>query len=134
MNLPENGEQRLRSSLPERLLEDGRPVFAEPWQAQAFAMTLDLYNRGLFSWSEWTDILSEQLSTDTTAGEDPGATSYYSDWLVALERLVSSKTAIRPDLLTQLKQRWEHAYRTTPHGEKVTLQACPLPVAVRDLP
>ena len=121
MILPENGEQRMRSSLPDRLLEDGQPVFAEPWQAQAFAITLDLYNRGLFSWSEWTHIFSEQLSAGNASGEDQGATSYYSDWLVALERLVSSKTAIRPDLLTQLKQRWEDAYRTTPHGEKVIL-------------
>jgi len=102
-------------------MQDGEPVFAEPWQAQAFAMTLDLYNRGLFSWGEWTHSFSEQLADGNTQGGDQGADSYYSDWLITLETLVSRKTAIRPDLLAQLKEQWEHAYRTTPHGEKVTL-------------
>ncbi|RUW45405.1 nitrile hydratase accessory protein, partial [Mesorhizobium sp. M1A.F.Ca.ET.072.01.1.1] len=29
------------------------PVFAEPWQAEAFAITVALHDSGLFSWSEW---------------------------------------------------------------------------------
>jgi len=29
------------------------PVFREPWEAQAFAMTLALYERGVFTWPEW---------------------------------------------------------------------------------
>ena len=29
------------------------PVFAEPWQAQAFALTLSLHEQGLFTWPEW---------------------------------------------------------------------------------
>ena len=28
------------------------PVFAAPWQAQAFAMALTMYDRGLFTWQE----------------------------------------------------------------------------------
>ena len=28
------------------------PVFREPWEAQAFALTLSLYDRGLFKWPE----------------------------------------------------------------------------------
>ena len=28
-------------------------AFEEPWQAQAFALTLDLHGRGAFTWTEW---------------------------------------------------------------------------------
>ena len=40
--------------------EDG-PVFREPWEAQAFAMTLALYDRGLFTWSEWAAALAGEI-------------------------------------------------------------------------
>ena len=35
------------------------PVFREPWEAQAFAMALHLYDRGLFKWPEWAAILGD---------------------------------------------------------------------------
>ena len=53
-------------------------MFAEPWQAEAFAMTVALHERGLFSWGEWAAALSvggEEIqmpqptaATITTAG------------------------------------------------------------------
>ena len=33
------------------------PVFAEPWEAQAFAMAVKLNEAGVFQWSEWADTL-----------------------------------------------------------------------------
>ena len=47
--------------LPGMPQDCGEPVFAEPWQAQAFAMALALHQRGLFTWSEWADALSTQI-------------------------------------------------------------------------
>ena len=41
--------------------DDGGPVFAEPWQAQAFAMAVQLSADGHFTWTEWTTALGEQL-------------------------------------------------------------------------
>ena len=38
------------------------PVFRAPWEAQAFAMTLSLHERGEFTWSEWTQALSEAIA------------------------------------------------------------------------
>ena len=35
------------------------PVFREPWEAQAFAMTLALHAKGLFAWPEWAAMLGE---------------------------------------------------------------------------
>ena len=45
--------------LPGMPQDCGEPVFAEPWQAQAFAMALALHQRGLFSWPEWAEALSQ---------------------------------------------------------------------------
>ena len=37
------------------------PVFREPWEAQAFAMTLALHDKGLFAWREWAAMLGETI-------------------------------------------------------------------------
>ena len=121
MNLPEASEQRLRNFLPESLTDGGEPVFAEPWQAQVFAMTVGLFERGLFSWPEWTHAFSAKRAERTAESEDPDSSFYYHDWLAALETLVSERAGIESSSLSDLRDRWEEAYRSTPHGEKVTL-------------
>ena len=49
-------------SLPGMPRDDNGPVFAAPWQAQAFAMVLTLYDKGLFTWPEWAAALSSEIS------------------------------------------------------------------------
>ncbi|MBA3810451.1 MAG: nitrile hydratase accessory protein, partial [Caulobacteraceae bacterium] len=61
--------------------EDG-PVFEEPWQAQAFALAVQLNGEGAFTWSEWAEALSAALRAG--AGPD-GGSGYYACWLAALE-------------------------------------------------
>ena len=51
--------------------EAAEPVFAEPWQAQAFAMTLELHGRGLFTWPEWAQALATELGSTTTFPDAP---------------------------------------------------------------
>jgi hypothetical protein len=41
--------------------EDG-PVFAEPWQAQAFAIAVRLSAQGHFTWKEWAAALAAELA------------------------------------------------------------------------
>ena len=36
-------------------------VFAEPWQAHAFAMTLQLHEKGVFTWPEWAAALTHEI-------------------------------------------------------------------------
>ena len=48
-------------SLPGLPRDADGPVFEAPWQAHAFAMTLSLHERGVFTWSEWASALSEQI-------------------------------------------------------------------------
>ena len=52
------------------LPRDGEgPVFAEPWQAQAFAMTVKLHEAGWFAWGEWAACLAEEIKAAQAAGD-----------------------------------------------------------------
>ena len=93
------------------------PVFAEPWQAQAFALTLKLHERGAFTWPEWAQALSEELASDPA--DDGGR--YYEHWVAALERLATGRNLAAPDELAARKAAWKDAYLHTPHGQPVQL-------------
>jgi len=93
-------------------------VFAEPWQAQAFALALQLHAQGAFTWPEWAEALSEQLQD---AGPDDDGSRYYEYWLATLERLVVAKNLAGGADLRERKQAWEEAYRHTPHGRPIEL-------------
>ena len=93
------------------------PVFAEPWQAQAFALTLRLHEVGAFSWPEWAEALSKALAADP---EDDG-THYYDHWVAALEGLVTGRNLAGKDELDSRKKAWKDAYLRTPHGQPVEL-------------
>ena len=92
-------------------------VFAEPWQAQAFALAVRLSQQGHFTWKEWVAALAQELATDPT---DDG-NRYYVHWLAALERLVIEKSLCTRADLARLKEAWTEAYRHTPHGSPVEL-------------
>ncbi len=93
------------------------PVFAEPWQAQAFALAVRLSAEGVFTWPEWAAALSRQLASDP--GDD--GTRYYHHWVAALEGLVADHGLIAAPDLAARKDAWEAAYRRTPHGKPVEL-------------
>ena len=69
-------------------LDAGSPVFREPWEAKAFAMTLALHERGLFTWQQWADALSRQITLAQAGGDADLGDTYYQHWLLALESLV----------------------------------------------
>ena len=101
--------------------DDSSPVFREPWEAQAFAITLSLHQRGLFSWSEWTEALAAQIGTAQAAGDPDLGDTYYRHWLAALERLVAAKDASSIDELTRYQRAWACASDRTPHGQPIEL-------------
>src|SRR5689334_4418427 len=71
-------------------------VFAEPWQAQAFALAVELSGRGCFTWKEWSAALAEELALAASRGERDDGSRYYDHWLAALERLVTAKGLMDP--------------------------------------
>jgi nitrile hydratase accessory protein len=100
--------------------EDG-PVFAEPWQAQAFALAVRLSAQGHFTWSEWAAALADELEAAANRGEPDDGSRYYLHWLAALERLVTEKHLSDSTALLERKEAWARAYRHTPHGKPVEL-------------
>ena len=100
--------------------EDG-PVFAEPWQAQAFALTLKLHQDGRFTWREWAEALAAQIRRAQAAGDPDDGSTYYHHWLAALEHLVVTKGLATSSSLAKCKTAWETAFQSTPHGKPVEL-------------
>lgn len=98
------------------------PVFAAPWQAQAFAMTLALHERGLFSWSEWAQALSAAIARAQAQGDPDLGDTYYRHWLDALETLLQAKGLAHADTLHALEHAWEDAAERTPHGQTIELR------------
>ena len=100
--------------LPGLEMDGDEPVFNEPWEAQAFAMTIALHQQGLFSWSEWADALGAEI-------HDKQPQTYYKHWLSALEKLVSQKNLTSSKALNNRKMEWLKAAENTPHGEAIVL-------------
>src|SRR5262245_25047985 len=92
------------------------PVFREPWEAQAFAMTLALYDRGLFTWPEWAAVLAAEIKRAQAGGDPDTGETYYRHWLAALERMVAEKNVATRDTLHRYRDAWDHACDRTPHG------------------
>jgi nitrile hydratase accessory protein len=95
------------------------PVFAEPWQAQAFALAVQLNAEGAFTGTEWAQALSRELARDPT---DDGS-RYYEHWVAALEALAAGRGLAAPSEMAERKAEWAEAYRRTPHGAPIELAA-----------
>lgn len=102
--------------------EEG-PVFNEPWQAQAFALTLSLQEAGLIDTAEWTDALAAAITKAQEAGDPDLGDSYYEHWLSALEALVQIKSLSTSEELNDRVEAWRRAYLATPHGQSILLEA-----------
>jgi nitrile hydratase accessory protein len=88
-----------------------------------------LSEAGLFTWSEWSTALAEEITTASRRGEADDGSRYYCHWLAALERLVDAKDLVAATSLSARREEWVEAYRRTPHGSPVTLEAASHPSA-----
>ena len=110
------------TALPGLPRDPGGPVFREPWQAQAFAMTLALYRQGLFTWPEWAAMLAAEIKRAQNAGDPDTGATYYHHWLAALERLVADKGITDPAALARYHDALDRAADRTPHGTPIELR------------
>ena len=97
------------------------PVFAEPWEAQAFALAVALHERGVFTWPEWADALAREIARAQRAGDPDTGATYYRHWLAALERLVAEKELADTATLHRYADAWGRAAERTPHGTPIEL-------------
>jgi nitrile hydratase accessory protein len=123
LNQPESLDPSHWKSLPRLPRDEGGPLFAEPWQAQAFALAVKLSEQGHFTWKEWAAALADELKAAFERGEPDDGTHYYEHWLATLERLVTAKGLTNNESLRERKEAWADAYRHTPHGKPVELGA-----------
>ena len=110
------------AELPRLPHDEEGPVFAEPWQAQAFALAIRLSEQGHFTWKEWAAALAAELKSTADRGEPDDGKRYYEHWLAALEKLVMAKGLTDDAALKRRKHEWADAYRHTPHGKPVVLK------------
>ncbi|MCP4320160.1 MAG: nitrile hydratase subunit beta [Hyphomicrobiales bacterium] len=146
-------EQQAGAALPGDAKE---PVFAEPWQAHAFAVIMSLYRDGHYTWAEWDDYLGYHIQapghfggTDVNAGairnaaaepEPRGAnyspfladcqkdgSRFYHLWLAAAEHLLDATDLVPEAELEARIAAFEKAERQGPRF------AAGLRVRVRDI-
>lgn len=98
------------------------PVFKEPWEAEAFAMALALFDRGVFTWGEWAATLGDEIKKAQAAGDSDTGATYYRHWLSTLERLVTEKQVTTREQLDRTHHAWGRAANRTPHGTPIVLR------------
>jgi nitrile hydratase accessory protein len=113
--------QQAIEAVPSIPRDAGGPVFREPWEAQAFAMALALYDRGLFTWPEWAAVLADEIKRAQAAGDPDTGETYYQHWLNALERIVAAKGITDVQTLGRYRDAWDRAAERTPHGMPIAL-------------
>ena len=98
------------------------PVFAEPWEAQAFALAESLRESGLLGADDWTRALAGALGS-----QDPrlGGADYYRCWLAALESVLAERGLVRAEELDATAAAWSRAAHATPHGQPIRLENDP---------
>lgn len=97
------------------------PVFAEPWHAQVFAVTVALNEAGRFEWANWVERFSQTLNRHGLNCDLDGGDDYFHAWLETLEQLLHEQGAAVPGEVSRYRSAWEEAYLTTPHGQPVRL-------------
>ena len=105
----------------------GRPAptepFSEPWQAEVFALTVHLCDRGLFTWPEWADALSAQVRRPDAAAD---GSDYYNHWAVALQNLLADRGLASAEAVEEGTAAWQRAAHATPHGQPIELANDPM--------
>ena len=95
-------------------------IFSEPWQAELFAITLNLHQRGIFEWDDWTECLGKNLKRGKNKHKDDLA-NYFTNWLYALEEKLIEKKVAELKKIKNIENAWRDAISKTPHGKKVEI-------------
>jgi nitrile hydratase accessory protein len=112
--------------------EDTDRTFDAPWQAQAFAIVVELNKARLLDWNEWVGVFSQEIARSPARAGESRNDTYYRQWLDALERIVAKRGLLAPADTNSRAAEWRAAYINTPHGQAVELAhaTCP-PVSTR---
>ena len=112
-----------RAPLPLQPRDDDGLVFREPWEAQVFAMAVRLHAADYFTWPEWTEALSSEITAAKDRGEADLGDTYYHHWTRALERALIKSSLVDDQEIERRIDAWREAYANTPHGHAVLLSS-----------
>jgi nitrile hydratase accessory protein len=107
-----DADPRRCSGMP---VDDDGPVFREPWEAQAFALSVRLQEQGAFTRREWAEQLGRCIATARARGDADLGDTYYRHWLAALEAMVTEKGLASTEILAQYQARVREEHRRL-HG------------------
>lgn len=91
--------------------------FDSPWQAQVFALTVALQNRGVIGSQEWAQALGARIATSTV----PDGSDYYDCWAAALADFLAAKGLVGADEVQRMTEARHAAAARTPHGQPIVL-------------
>ena len=106
------------------------PSFAEPWQAEAFALAVALQDAGVLDRKAWSEVLGAELArqgnSDSSQVKDGGndpqrQRAYFAAWLATLELMLLEAGLLDDQELRNRVAAWRQAYLDTPHGQPVNL-------------
>src|SRR5258708_34440538 len=83
-------------ALPGILDDETGRTFEAPWQAQAFALVVQLSKTGHFGWDEWVRVFSQEIARSPSRAAESENATYYRQWLDALEQSVVEKGLLAP--------------------------------------
>lgn len=104
-------------------------AFDYPWQASMLSLTVSLYKAGLFSWSKWVEVFSQEIKRAPRLSHESINDAYYRQWGTAFETMLTSLGILTGDDIEQVAESWRNAYLNTPHGMPVLLQNADCPPA-----
>jgi nitrile hydratase accessory protein len=107
-------------SLPSGL-PDGGPAFAEPWQAEAYAMAQTLMESGGIAASDWAAAFGAALRKAADRGAADDSETYYAALVEALISVLVGEGRLDAEDIARRVEDWRAAYLRTPHGKPVTL-------------
>lgn len=82
--------------------QEGEPVFANQWEAHAFALVMLLHQRGAFQWPEFrARLVAEIAHAERTRPEEDSGAHYYERWLAAFEHLLAAKGILTPEAVAR---------------------------------
>ncbi len=95
-------------------------TFEKPWHGQVFAITVSLFEKKIFKWSEFSDFLAQEIKKDNNMLRN-GSDDYFYSWVKALERLLIKKKITNFSKIVEVKDLWSSAFLNTPHGKPVKI-------------
>ena len=109
--------------LPFTSKNNNQIVFQNPWHSQLFAITVQLSERGNFTWKEFVEYFGKSLNKARIIKQNlDGNDDYFNSWLLALEEIIISKEIGNSKILSIIKDDWINAYLSTPHGDPVKIK------------